>query len=342
MIDPWYLENLVCPRDRFALVLEDNMLCCREGRHRYHIAEGIPVLLLDDKKQTMDLCYNSIKRAKGKLVDSRYPDFYLESLGISDEEKSLAVSLAGKAKIDPVVNVIIAATSGLLYKNLIARLDNYPIPELRLDNGSGKRLLDIGCNWGRWSMAAHKLGYQVVGIDPSLGAIMAARRVSNELGFDIKYVVADARFLPFGDKYFDLVFSYSVLQHLSRPNAELCLKEVSRLLKNGGYSFIQMANSIGIRSFYNQLKRKFRKPVNFEVRYWKPSQLITTFNASIGKTSLEVDCYLGLGIQKSDIALMPVYYKMIIMISELLRSISRFFPPIINLADSLYVRSIKK
>ena len=39
----------------------------------------------------------------------------------------------------------------------------------------GTRLLDIGCSWGRWSLAAAARGYDAVGIDPSLGAIMAAR-----------------------------------------------------------------------------------------------------------------------------------------------------------------------
>jgi SAM-dependent methyltransferase len=237
-IDSWYVENLVCPRDHSRLILENDKLHCLNDQHGYPLVEGIPVMLLDDKEQTMELVYNSIRRAKGELVDLRSPDLYLESIGGSEEEKTLAVSLVGKTKIDPIVSVIIGATSGNLYKAMIGKLESYPIPELRLENGHGKRLLDMGCNWGRWSIAAYKLGYQVVGIDPSLGAIMAARRVSNSMGCDIKYVVADGRFLPFNNKYFDVVFSYSVLQHLDRRNVELCLEEISRLLKNEGYSFI--------------------------------------------------------------------------------------------------------
>ncbi|OGX15722.1 MAG: hypothetical protein A2166_03060 [Omnitrophica WOR_2 bacterium RBG_13_41_10] len=298
-------------------------------------------MLLEEKDQTMDLINNSIKRAKGELVDARAPELYLESLGISEKEKLLAVSLIGKTKIDPVVNVIIGATSGHLYKDLIGRLESYPIPELRLEGGHGKKLLDIGCNWGRWSAAAYKLGYGVVGIDPSLGAIMAAKRVSNSLNFDIKYVVADARFLPFSNKYFDVVFSYSVLQHLDRRNVELCLKETSRLLKDNGYSFIQLANKFGMRSFYHQLKRGFRESLNFEVRYWTPSEMVAAFNAFIGETSLEVDGYFGLGIQKSDIELMSKFHQIIINVSEALRRMSKIFSPIVYLADSLYVRSMK-
>jgi hypothetical protein len=43
-----------------------------------------------------------------------------------------------------------------------------------VEDGGGELLLDIGSNWGRWSAsAASKAG--VIGIDPSLGAIMAVR-----------------------------------------------------------------------------------------------------------------------------------------------------------------------
>jgi len=341
MIDAWYLENLCCPRDYSKLNFKNNTLCCNDG-HSYPVVDGVPVMLLEEKEQTMGLIYNSIKRSKGELVDLRCPDLYLESLGISEEEKLLALSLMGKSKVDPVVSVIIAATSGLLYKSRIGKLDSYPIPTLRLERGEGKRLLDIGCNWGRWSVSAHQLGYQVVGVDPSLGAIMAARRVSHELHFDIKYVVVDGRFLPFRQDHFDVVFSYSVLQHLSKMNVELCLKEISRSLKKEGYSLIQMPNGFGIRSFYHQLKRRFKGATDFEVRYWKPYELVDKFNAFIGKTSVEVDGFLGLGIQKRDIALMPLRYKIVIKTSECLRAVSHFFPPLIKLADSLYLRSIKK
>jgi hypothetical protein len=66
------------------------------------------------------------------------------------------------------------------------------------------------------------------------------------------------------------------------------------------------------------------------------------FNKTIGKTSLGVDGYLGLGIQKSDLRLMPLYYKAVIIVSEILRNISEIFSPIVYLADSLYVKSIKR
>jgi len=340
-VDSWYLENLVCPKDHSNLVLEKDKLHCLDKQHSYPVVDGMPIMLLEDQEQTMELVHSSIKRSKGELIDQRSPELYLESLGVSEEEKALALSLIGQSKIDPVVSVLIGATSGHLYKKLVGKLQNYPIPDLRLESGSGKQLLDIGCSWGRWSIAAYKLGYKVVGIDPSLGAIMAARRVNNSLGFNIKYVVADARFLPFRNNYFNIAFSYSVLQHFSKQNTELCLEEISRVLKKKGYSFIQLANQFGIRNFYHIVKRKFKEPTNFEVRYWKPRELINMFNKFIGSSTLEADGYLGLGIQSSDMELMSAYHRGVIYISETLKKISKKFKPITYIADSLYIKSVK-
>ena len=75
-------------------------------------------------------------------------------------------------------------TSGNLYFSIQNKLTRYPIPECRLPQGNGERLLDIGCNWGRWSIAAAQKGYRPVGIDPSLDAVLAARRVSRQLGVE--------------------------------------------------------------------------------------------------------------------------------------------------------------
>lgn len=341
LLDNWYLENLVCPRDHGRLVLEDNAVLCSVCCKKYPVLDGVPVMLLDDVEQTMGLAHASIECARGRRTDMRAPELYLETLGVNEEEKALAVSLCGRSVIDPVVSVLIGATSGNMYRRLVGALDRYPIPELRLGPGAGKRFLDIGCNWGRWSVAATRLGYQAVGIDPSLGAILAARRVSKSLGCDIKFIVADGRYLPFRDASFDVIFSYSVLQHFAKDHVAMCLREVARLLADTGYCFIQLANAFGIRSLYHQAKRKFKEPKDFEVRYWSPGELKHAFRTCVGKTTLRVDGYFGLGIQRSDWGLMPSRFKLIIVLSEILRGISLLFPPLTYGADSLYVKAIK-
>ncbi|OGW75679.1 MAG: hypothetical protein A2Z72_03120 [Omnitrophica bacterium RBG_13_46_9] len=340
-MDKWYLDNLVCPRDHLRLEEAGGQLICA-NHHIYPVTDGIPVMLLDDVDQTLDVADASIKRAKGVCLDERAPNLHLESLGISEEEKKglIDLSIHNRLNIDPVVSYICGATCGFSYKHLIGKLDFYPIPHLPMPPAKGSTLLDIGCNWGRWSIAGSQKGYTVVGIDPSLGAIIAARRVNEQLGLSVRYLVADGRWLPFNDNSFDNVFSYSVIQHLSLDNAGMVLSETARVLKPEGRSVIQMPNAFGIRSISHQIMRKFKEPTEFDVRYYTIRSLKKLFSAKIGKTKINAHCYFGLGLEASNLKFLLIKHKFIIILSELLRKLSRYAVPLIYFADSVYVESI--
>lgn len=343
-MEQWYLDNLVCPVDKSPLKYENGILRSSSGR-QYPVVDDVPVMLVDDVEQTMPLVTASLERARNNssIIDARAENLYLESLGIREDQKKELIQLVtcSDLKIDPVVSLIIGATSGYAYKELIGKVKEYPIPELRLPDGNGKLLLDVGCNWGRWSIAASRKGYTVLGLDPSLGAVMAARRVARQLELPIRYVVGDARFLPFRDSLFDYVFSYSVLQHFRKDNARKAILEIGRVLNLNGRSLIQMPNFLGVRSFQHQLKRKFHESTGFEVRYWSIPELRETFNKLIGNSVIFVDCYFGLGLQKSDIKYMSWKMKLLIVTSEFLRNISMFIPFMKYVADSVYIRSQK-
>jgi SAM-dependent methyltransferase/uncharacterized protein YbaR (Trm112 family) len=337
------MAHVVCPRDHGDLRHANDRLICAAG-HAYPVVDGVPVMLLDDVTQTMGIAEASIARAKSEGVDEDpLAHLYIDTLGISDEEKRGLRALASKGDsvIDPVVSFLVGATSGLTYKHLIGTLASYPIPVLRLPETRGARLLDIGCNWGRWSIAAARKGYDVVGIDPSLGGIMAARRVSRSLGLAIRFIVGDARWLPFRADAFDAAFSYSVIQHLSRDDARMVLAQIGRTLRPGGTSLVQMPTRFGIRSLYHQARRGFRDGLMFEVRYWSISRLREAFSRAIGPSTLSVDCYFGIGLQKADAALMTPLLRVVVETSEALRQISRVVPVLTYVADSVYIRSTK-
>jgi ubiquinone/menaquinone biosynthesis C-methylase UbiE/uncharacterized protein YbaR (Trm112 family) len=321
-LDPKLLEILACPRDRLALREMDGCLLCPQG-HSYAIVEGIPILLLRELEQT---------HVEGKAA--------LELVESGKRPAPQSELQAGQ--IDEFVSAIIAGTNGSLYQHLVGKLKAYPIPNLKLPPGDGKLFLEIGCNWGRWCIAAARMGYTPVGIDPSLKGIRAARRVARQLGVEAHFLVADGRCLPFPDETFDQAFSYSTLQHLSKENTQSTLQEIHRTLRDQAGCLIQMPNVFGIRCLYHQARRGFRQTHGFEVRYWTPRELVSTFTSALGPSRVFVDGYFTLNPQVSDLRFLPAKYRAIVHTSEALRRMSEFFPPLAYLADSLYIESIRK
>ena len=313
---------LACPRDKQPLQQRNNDLICASG-HRYAVIEGVPVLLVSEAEQTH--------------IEGERSLAWAESGDIS----SLPHINIGANEIDPFVRNAIGATNGSFYRHLVGNLADYPVPHLRLPAGEGRIFLEVGCNWGRWCIAAARSGYQAVGIDPSLKAIRAAIRVSRQLGVDADFVVADARYLPFRDNSFDQVFSYSVLQHLSKQNAREGLVEIRRSLKAGGNALVQMPNVFGVRCLYHQLRRGFRETRDFEVRYWRPSELLLTFTDAIGPSQLSVDGYFSLNVQPADLRFLPFRYRALVHASEFIRQLSGPIPVLTKVADSLYISSQK-
>jgi SAM-dependent methyltransferase/uncharacterized protein YbaR (Trm112 family) len=336
-----FASLLACPYERTPLTRDDRVLRCPNG-HAFPIVDDVPVLLRSDVRQTIGLAGNSLGEAWADVEGRNTDHWFVDTLGISDEQKNGVRMATCRGDVDPVVSYLVAATNGKLYKHVVGLLRDYPIPEIRLADGQGKVLLDVGCSWGRWSIAAAKKGYLPVGLDPSLGAILAAKRVTNSLGLPFHGVVADARFLPFRVGSFDVVFSYSVLQHFSKDDARAALEDIGRVLHADGTFLVQMASALGIRSMQHQVQRGFREPKDFDVRYWTPAELLRTFRDIFGPTEPEVDCYFGLGLQPADVRLMSGISKLLVHSSEALRSVSKAFKPMIYLADSLYLRSARQ
>jgi len=314
------IERLACPRDHSSLHAADEQLVC-EQQHAYPLPDGIPVLVVDDE------------------LEPTQPGYWAQPEQIEAVRRSEPPPVEGDG-VDPYVAELIVGTHGNLYRHLARGVARYPIPHFPLPSGAGKTLLDIGCNWGRWSIAATRAGYDAVGIDPSYEAIVAARRIARQLGASPEYVVADARRLPFPDAAFDTVFSYGVLQHFSKADVARAVEEIARVLKPGGVSWVQMPNAYGARNAYQLARRRFREGDAFEVRYWTPAELRRTFGR-IGPTELSTDGFLTLNPQVADIDLLPTHLRALVRGSELLRRTSEKVSPLTNVADSVNVRSVR-
>ena len=314
-VEVW--QELACPRDRTRLEPQGETLVCEQG-HEFPFVDGIPVMVVDDELAPTQPAYWSDQEQIARVRASEPPP--VEGEGV-----------------DPYVAELILGTHGNLYKHLSGGVSRYPIPDFPLPRGKGELLLDIGCNWGRWSIAAAQRGYRPIGVDPSFEAIVAARRIARQLGADTRYVVADARRLPFADGTFDVVFSYGVLQHFSKSDVAVSVDEIARVVKRSGYSWVQMPNSLGALNAVRLAQRRFREGDAFEVRYWTPSELKRVFGR-IGPTELRTDGFFTLNPQKRDLDLLPARFRAVVHVSEALK---RVHAPT-TFADSVNVRSVPR
>ncbi len=327
-LDRWLLEATVCPVDHCELKLDGNYLVSTKNpRRRYPVVHGIPVFLRDDDESTAWWARVSLERAKRFAETGRDTEFYDP----------------GVESVHPHVQGIIESTGGHLYDALRGKLTEYPIPTIRVaDRGAQDALLlDCGCNWGRWTFSAARKGVPAIGVDPSLAAVIAARQIRRQLNLPCSFFVGDCRFLPFKPGTFSDVFSYSVVQHFSKPNAAMAVAEFGRVLREGGECLVQMPNALGIRSLYHLGRRGFSAGKEFDVRYYLPGELKRLMGGGFSDVHLLLDAFLGLGIQPDDRAYMPWKNRLVIDVSEVLRWLQGVFPPLINLADSLYLHGKK-
>ncbi len=337
--DPTFLDMLRCPQDGSVLTIRGNYLVSTSG-HKYPIVDGVPVLMTAEWGATIDAMVASLdiagRIAQGDAVED-YP-WCPSTIGATDEERErLRYLVQKRGRTDPVVSILVGATSGYAYRHLIGEDFDYPIPAFRFPTKVPGRLLDLGCNWGRWTIGAARAGHEVVGIDPQLGAVLAAKRVANELGVRARFVVGDARFLPFKGGVFDYVWSYSVLQHMSELNVDRALAEVARVLTTDGRARLQMANAWGIRSLYHRARRAGRPQGIFDVRYWTPTALRRWFGQYLTVEDIGVDCYFGLGVQQSDRAIYQGLGEVAAAASRLTEKLSERIAFLRLMADSVFV-----
>jgi SAM-dependent methyltransferase len=98
------------------------------------------------------------------------------------------------------------------------------------DELSGKWVLDVGCGMGRFAEVASRWGANVVGIDLSIAADVAAKNLSSRE--NVWICQASVFDLPFLAQSFDYIYSIGVLHHT--PDCEQAFKCLPPLLKPGG------------------------------------------------------------------------------------------------------------
>lgn len=104
---------------------------------------------------------------------------------------------------------------------------------------AGGRVLDYGCGHAGYLSDFHYRGVAISGAEIA-GYVVDACRSD---GFDV-HKVDDFSHIPFGDGKFDIVYLMQVFEHLKDPHG--FMKELARILKNGGMLYLAVPNSCSI------------------------------------------------------------------------------------------------
>jgi SAM-dependent methyltransferase len=114
---------------------------------------------------------------------------------------------------------------------LLAR-HNFEVARIHyeLRDVSAHRSLEIGCGFGRLSMAIAEHADAHTAIDINDEALAAARAAYPSIDFR----KAGALSLPFPEDHFDLVVTWTVLQHIRPGQIEVAAAEIQRVMAPGG------------------------------------------------------------------------------------------------------------
>jgi SAM-dependent methyltransferase len=115
-----------------------------------------------------------------------------------------------------------------------------------------KKIVDVGCGYGRNIVYFLRNSFEVFGIDQSAEAIDEVRRLSKELhpANDIEnFKVGFVEDLPFEDEAFDLAICSAVLHFAKDHNHfDVMLRSIWKVLRPGGFLFARLASDIGIET----------------------------------------------------------------------------------------------
>jgi 2-polyprenyl-6-hydroxyphenyl methylase/3-demethylubiquinone-9 3-methyltransferase len=114
----------------------------------------------------------------------------------------------------------------------VAMCRQFARDERRLDALSGLRVLDIGCGGGILSEPLARLGALMVGADPSVPNIEAAKLHAADAGVAVDYRATTAEALADEGERFDVVLAMEVVEHVA--DLSLFIKRCTEMVKPGG------------------------------------------------------------------------------------------------------------
>jgi len=194
-----------------------------------------------------------------------------------------------------------------------------------------KRILDLGCGTGRFSIELESAGSHVISLDPSHSMLneLSKKLIGNE---HIDLIQGLGHRLPFKQNSFDGCICINVLDHIKDP--KILIAEISRILKKDGVFVFNFSNYCGvyfpIALYINYSNKSLQNNVYTE---WQNFHII---KKQVNDSNLKIENVWGqLLFPKKDIP-----KSMFGMLKNLNEYLTNSF--LKTLLGSIYIAAIKK
>lgn len=104
---------------------------------------------------------------------------------------------------------------------------------------AGRRILDLGSGFGRWSVfLGENLGTAVTGIDYAYQGNSLGRRLASQHRCKASFVTGEVTALPFRDGAFDKFLAALILDNLAEAHGRRAVSEIRRVMKRNAQGFV--------------------------------------------------------------------------------------------------------
>jgi ubiquinone/menaquinone biosynthesis C-methylase UbiE len=135
----------------------------------------------------------------------------------------------------------------------------------------GRRVLDIGCGDGSYSISACKQGARVVGVDLSASMLEIARHRGQDCRRAIEWCLSSAEALPFDSATFDLVIGVTALCLVEDPHR--AVQEAARVLCPRGRLIIGELGRYSLWALSRRIRGWLGASTWRKARFWSMGEL---------------------------------------------------------------------
>lgn len=136
----------------------------------------------------------------------------------------------------------------------------------------GRRVLDVGCGDGTYSLLACQAGGRVIGVDISSAMLAAARRrAQTQCPGAIEWYQASADRLPFKSQVFDIVMAVTTLCFVEDPRRAVL--EAARVLHPGGRLILGELGRYSLWALSRRIRAWLGASTWRNARFWTTREL---------------------------------------------------------------------